>query len=123
MIDNSNKKRGIALKSTLSILIGLQVLVLIYLLVMFLMIPGSSMLSVVLKSMILALAQITSLVLIFKWKKLGVYLYIPICIVAIVIGFTNPTDFIMFAYLNMIFYLITLVILYCCLRPVWNSMK
>ena len=87
------------------------------------MVPDSSMLSVVLKPMILSLAQITSLVLIYKWKKLGVYLYIPICMVAIIIGFTNPTDFIIFAYVGMIFYLVTLIILYCCIRHVWTNME
>jgi len=122
-MDNNNKKRRIYLKSILLILIGLQVLFLAYLLLMFLMIPGSSMLSVVLNPMILALAQITSLVLIYKRKKIGVYLYIPICMVAIIIGFTNPTDFIIFAYIGMIFYLVTLVILCYCIRHVWSNME
>lgn len=123
-MDNSNKKiRGTCLKSTLFILMGLQVLFLVYLLSMFIMIPDSSMLSVVLKPMILSIAQIISLVLIYKWKKFGVYLYIPICMVAIVIGFINPTEFIIFSYLGMIFYLVTLIILYYCLRRVWSTME
>ncbi|MGV8980371.1 hypothetical protein [Clostridium sp.] len=79
--------------------------------------------SYVLGTTILGLIQLIGLILIFKWKKLGAYLYIAVNLTSIVTGFITSSTFILSAIMNMVVSLIILGILYFLICPMWNSME
>lgn len=118
-----NKQRGIWLTLTLLILIVLYSLGILNNLYSYSREPGGLMNFFVLKTMSLGLVQLIGLILIFKWKKLGVYLYISVCLISIVIGFITFSNFILGAIMNMVVILIIALILCYLICPIWNSME
>ncbi|MBW9158497.1 hypothetical protein [Clostridium tagluense] len=117
------KQRGIWLTSTLLVLIVLYSLGILNNLYISSIEPGGLMNSYVLGTMILALIQLIGLILIFKWKKLGAYLYIGVCLTSIVTGFITSSSFILGAIMNMVVYLIISLILCYLICPMWDSME
>ena len=117
-----NKQRGRWLTSTLLVLIVLYSLGILNILYFSSRQPGGLINFYVLGTMILALLQLIGLILIFKWKKLGAYLYISICLTSIVTGFITSSNFILGAIMNMVVYLIISLILCYLICPLWDSM-
>ena len=72
------------------------------------------------RAMISSLVEFVAIILIFKWKKFGVYLFILLCLSGIIYGFTT---FKLVSIINMVIYLIVLGILYYLIRPIWASME
>ena len=116
------KQRGLWLTSTLLVLIIFYSFSILNNLYIFSREPGGLMNSYILGTMILDLIQLIGLILIFKWKKLGAYLYIVVCLTFIVTGFITSSSFILGAIMNMVVYLIILLILCYLIYPMWNSM-
>lgn len=118
-----NKQRGMWLTSTLLVLIVLYSLGILNNLYVSSKEPGGLMNLYVLGTMILAIIQLIGLILIFKWKKLGAYLYVAVCLTSIVTGFITSSSFILGAIMNMVVYLIISLILCFLICPMWNSME
>jgi len=118
-----NKQRGIWLTS------ALLVLIVIYSLSTLQFIYTSSreseglINSYVLGTTILSLIQLIGLILIFKWKKLGAYLYTAVNLISIISGFITSPHSVLAAIMNMIVSLIILGILYFLICPMWNRME
>lgn len=117
-----NKQRGMWLTVILLALIVLFSLSILDNLYSFSRQPGGLMNFYALRTIILALIQLIGFILIFKWKKLGWYLYISVCLISIVTGFITFSSFILGAIMNMVVYLIISLMLYYLICPIWNSM-
>lgn len=120
---NKNKQRGIWLTLILLVLIVLYSLSTLQFIYTSSRETGGLMNSYVLGTTILGLIQLIGLILIFKWKKLGAYLYIAVNVTSIVTGFITSSTFILSAIMNMVVSLIILGILYFLICPMWNSME
>ncbi|MGK0469281.1 hypothetical protein [Clostridium sp.] len=118
-----SKQRGILLTLTLLVLIALYSLGILNYLLVHSKEPEGLMNSSRFVTIILALIQTIGLILVFKWKKLGLYLYTAACLTFIVIGFITSSSFILGAILIMLVYLIILGILYYLICPIWNYME
>jgi len=118
-----NKKRGMWLTVILLVLIVFYSLSILDDLYCFSRQPGGLMNSYALRTIILALIQLIGFILIFKWKKIGWYLYISVCLISIVTGFITFSSFILGAIMNMVVYLIVSQMLYYFICPIWNSME
>jgi len=118
-----NKQRGMWLTSALLILIVVYSLSTLQFIYTSSREPEGLMNLYVLGTTILGLIQLIGLILVFKWKKLGAYLYIAVNLTSIVIGFITSSHFILAAIMNMLVSLIILGILYFLICPMWNSME
>lgn len=71
-------------------------------------------------SVVLMIIQLIGLVLIWKWKHVGMYLFIVAALVSIVFDYIATPDKITLTLLGT---LIPVVIIYFCARPVWKNFK
>jgi hypothetical protein len=117
------KQIGMWLTSTLLVLIVLYSLGILNSLYIYSREPGGLMNPYVLGTTILASIQLVGLILIFKWKKLGLYLFIAVCLTSIVTGFITSLSFISGAIMNMLVYLVISLILCSLIYPIWNNME
>jgi len=118
-----NKQRGMWLTSALLVLIILYSLSTLQFIYISSRETEGLMNSYVLGTTILGLIQLIGLILIFRWKKLGAYLYIAVNLTSIVTGFITSSTFILGAIMNMVVSLIILGILYFLICPMWNNME
>jgi len=117
------KQRSMWLTSTLLVLIVLQSLGILNYLYACSKQPEWLVNSFVLGTVILAILQLIGLILIFRWKKFGTYLYISVCLVSIVTGYITSSKFILGGIMNMVVYLIILGIVYYLILPIWDNME
>ncbi|MCB2307532.1 hypothetical protein LGL08_15970 [Clostridium estertheticum] len=118
-----NKERGMWLTVILLVLIVVYSLNIIDNLYSFSRQPGGLINAYALRTIILALIQLIGFILIFRWKKLGWYLYISACLISIVVGFITSSSFILGAIMYMVVILILSLMLYYFICPIWNSME
>ncbi|MBU3113682.1 hypothetical protein [Clostridium lacusfryxellense] len=118
-----DKQRGMWLTSILLVFIIIYIFCILNNLYIASREPGGLMNLLALKTMILPLIQLSGLMLILKWKKLGLYMYISVCLFLIVTGFINSSSYILVAIMNMVIYLIISLSLYCLICPIWDSME
>ncbi|MBU3175481.1 hypothetical protein KPL47_03760 [Clostridium estertheticum] len=123
MVVKENKKRGMWLTVILLVLIVVYSLSILDNLYSFSRQPGGLMNSYALRTIILALIQLIGFILIFKWKKLGWYLYISACLISIVVAFITSASFILGAIMYMVVIIILSLMLYYFICPIWNSME
>ncbi|MBU3158187.1 hypothetical protein KPL37_00170 [Clostridium frigoris] len=123
MVVKENKKRGIWLTAILLVLIVVYSLCISENLYSFSRQPGGLMNFYALSTIILALIQLIGFILIFKWRKLGWYLYISACLISIVVGFITSSNFILGAIMYMVVILIFALMLYYFICPIWKSME
>ncbi|MBU3199603.1 hypothetical protein LL037_23300 [Clostridium estertheticum] len=123
MVVKENKERGRCLTVILLVLIVLYSLSIQDNLYSFSRQPGGLMNSYALRTIILALIQLIGFILIFRWKKLGWYLYISACLISIVVGFITSSSFILSAIIYMLVIIILSLMLYYFICPIWNSME
>ncbi|MPQ33085.1 hypothetical protein E4V42_16815 [Clostridium estertheticum] len=123
MVVKENKERGMWLTVILLVLIVVYSLSIIDNLYSFSRQPGGLMNAYALRTIILAVIQLTGFILIFNWKKLGWYLYISACLISIVVGFITSSSFILGAIMYMVVIIILSLMLYYFICPIWNSME
>ncbi|MBU3156090.1 hypothetical protein [Clostridium estertheticum] len=123
MVVKENKERGRCLTVILLVLIVLYSLSIQDNLYSFSRQPGGLMNSYALRTIILALIQLIGFILIFRWKKLGWYLYISACLISIVVGFITSASFILGAIMYMVVIIILSLMLYYFICPIWSSME
>jgi len=119
-MEKANKEMSSLLKLFLWVLIVLQISILLLNLYVLSAYHGEVLKFLGSTAMISSVFEFIAITLIFKWKKLGVYMFVSVCLFGIVYGFTIFT---FSSFINMAVYLIVLGILYYLIHPMWHFMK